>query len=262
MILEYHRPQTLDGALSLLARAAPLTLPMGGGTVLNRPSPDPIAVVDLQALELDEIVEKGNTMQVGATVTLQSLLDRPSLPAALKRALQHEASYNLRQAATVAGTLLAAGGRSPLTTALLALDVTLELKSLAFGEEQIGLGDLLPVRSERLRGRLVTSLGLPLNAHLAYEYVARTPADQPIVCAAVAHWPSGRTRLALGGFGATPLLALDGPDPSGIEEAARNTYSQAGDEWASAEYRQEMAVLLAKRCLDGVNPIIRQPVDH
>ena len=45
------------------------------------------------------------------------------------------------------------------------------------------------------------------------------------------------------------MLALDGPETGGLDVAARNAYSQAGDEWASAEYRQEMAGLLAVRCL-------------
>jgi CO/xanthine dehydrogenase FAD-binding subunit len=85
---------------------------------------------------------------------------------------------------------------------------------------------------------------------MAYESVARTPADLPIVCAAAAGWPSGRTRLALGGFGMAPLLALDGPEPEGAEIAARSAYSDAGDEWASAEYRREIAPVLARRCIE------------
>ena len=79
--------------------------------------------------------------------------------------------------------------------------------------------------------------------------IARTPADRPIVCVAAARWPSGRTRLALGGFGAAPTLAMDGPEDSGAQIAAASAYSQAGDEWASAEYRSEAAGILALRCL-------------
>jgi CO/xanthine dehydrogenase FAD-binding subunit len=90
---------------------------------------------------------------------------------------------------------------------------------------------------------------LPSNTRLAYESVARTPVDLPIVCAALAQWPSGRVRLALGGFGEAPVLAFDGPEPGGLEIAARDVYSRAGDEWASPEYRQEVAGTLAKRCL-------------
>jgi CO/xanthine dehydrogenase FAD-binding subunit len=249
MIVEYHRPDTIDEALRLLQREVPRTSPMGGGTVLNRPSPDPLVVVDLQSLGLSRIEPHGHSLQVGATATLQPLLDTPGLQPALVRAIRHEATYNLRQSATLAGTLVSADGRSPLAAALLVLDVQLELAGPGGKREKIGLGDLLPLRGELLQGRLITSLTIPLNIRLAYEYVARTPADLSIVCAAAARWPAGRTRLVLGGFGASPLLTLDGPESAGAEQAARDAYSQAEDEWASAEYRQEMAVVLARRCL-------------
>ena len=61
-------------------------------------------------------------------------------------------------------------------------------------------------------------------------------------------WPSGRTRLALAGWGPTPILALDGNEPGGVVEAAQNAFSEAEDEWASAEYRSKMAGILANRC--------------
>jgi len=151
----------------------------------------------------------------------------------------------------VAGALVTASGRSPFATAMLALDAQLRLQPDGNqpGDEQVGLGDLLPVRLERLPHRLITLVSIPLNARLAYEYVARSPADVPIVCAAVAIWPSGRTRVALGGFGDSPVLAFDGSEAEGAEIAASDAYSQAGDEWASAEYRQEVAGVLVKRCI-------------
>jgi CO/xanthine dehydrogenase FAD-binding subunit len=257
MILEYHRPTTIEAALALLARPQPPTLPLAGGTALVSRTPAPVAVVDLQALGLDTFQVQGNSLFLGATLTLQNLLDRLSeagaraegLAAGLKKAIRHEATYNLRMAATVAGTLVAASGRSPFTTALLALDADLLLQP---GDETLGLGDLLPARNERLRQRLITRLTLPLNVRLAYEYVARSPADQPIVCAAVAIWPSGRTRAALGGYGAAPRLAFDGTEAEGATLAARSAYSQCGDQWASAEYRQEIAGVLVERCLSDL----------
>ena len=66
---------------------------------------------------------------------------------------------------------------------------------------------------------------------------------------ALARWPSGRTRLAVGGYGNAPLLAMDGTESGGLEAAARNAFNDANDSWASAEYRREVAGILVYRCL-------------
>lgn len=254
MILEYHRPSKIDDVITLLSRAEPQTVPLGGGTALERFSTRPIAVVDLQSLGLDTVQREGNTLQIGATLTLQRLADalkdeKLANLTGLGQAIGLEATYNLRQVGTVAGALVAADGRSPFATAMLALDATLRLQP---GDEQVGLGDLLPLRPGSLAHRLITMVSIPANVKLAYEYVARSPADLPIVCAAVATWPSGRTRAALGGFGGAPVLALDGSEADGIEMAAKEACSRAGDEWASAEYRQEIAGLLVRRCVEAM----------
>jgi probable selenate reductase FAD-binding subunit len=252
MIVEYHRPDTLQQAVELLRRPDQPAYPLAGGTWLNRASAQAYAVVDLQNLGLNYITRRANRLEIGATTTLQALIDQPNdcLPAALVEAACLETTHNLRQVASLAGTLVTAGGRSPLVTALLALDAMLTFNP---GEKSLGLGDWLPLRPSRELSELITHLTIPCNARLAYAAVARTPADQPIVCAALARWSSGRTRLALGGFGSAPSLAFDGPEPGGIAIAARNAYALAGDAWASADYRSAMAEILAQRCLDELN---------
>lgn len=249
MIIEYHRPKNLEDALKLISRAEPATFPIGGGSILNRPRSDRFAVVDLQDLGLDAIHNRGNTLNIGAVVTLQSTSEVPGLPEALIKAISHEATFNLRQIATIAGTVIASDGRSPFTTALLALDASLILEP---GEERVYLGDLLPMREERLRGRLVTQIQIPLNTKLEYEYVARSPSDLPVVCVGIAKWPSGRTRVALGGFGEAPIIAFDGTESQGAEIAAKDAYSHAEDKWASADYRQAMAAILTRRQLGDI----------
>lgn len=251
MIKEYFRPKTLEEALERLAQ--PNTRPLGGGTVLSRQSDEAFDVVDLQALGLNKIHKVGEKLEIGATATLQALLECEHTPEALKTALRLEAPLNLRNIGTVAGTLVACDGRSPFAAVMLALDAKLTVDGGPQTEEKATstdyrLGDLLPLRQEILRGKLITKIEIPLNVSLAYEYVARTPVDRPIVCAALAQWTSGRTRLVVGGWGASPSVAMDGKDASGIEPAARNAAHDAEDEWASAEYRREVAVTLAKRC--------------
>lgn len=246
MITAYHRPQTLDEALTLLTR--PNVLPLGGGTLLSKPTAESIEVADLQALGLDTVKKNGNTLELGAALTLQSLLESEYCPPALKSALKLEAPLNIRNSATLAGTLIACDGRSTFASVLLALDAKLTATSKQNGEETLNIGDLLPLR-EQVRGKLITKIVIPLTVKLAFEYVSRTPADKPIVCAALAQWNSGRTRLALGGYGKSPILAMDGTEAEGIESAAKNAFHEANDEWASAEYRMDAAATLVKRCL-------------
>src|SRR5574340_191811 len=128
MITAYHRPTSLDEALRLISRPSPVTLPLGGGTLLSHQRGNDIEVVDLQALGMNTIMERGNLLDVGAAVTLQQLLEMPPRPAALAAPLRLEAPINLRNVATLAGTVVSADGRSPLVTALLALDAQLALK--------------------------------------------------------------------------------------------------------------------------------------
>lgn len=253
MIIEYHRPQTLEEALNLLA--TPNTLPLGGGTKINSPAfkDRDFAVVDLQDLDLKQITRNGYTLEIGATTTLQALLESADAPAALQQAIRQEASLNIRNAATVAGTLVSADGRSPFATAMLALDAKLDIRystadSRTSNTRVSNIGEFLALRS----AGLITLVSIPLNVKFAYEQVARTPADVPIACAALAQWKGGRTRLALGGYGANPLLAMDGTESDGVEAAAKNAFHEANDQWASAEYRMDVAAVLARRCLEGL----------
>jgi CO/xanthine dehydrogenase FAD-binding subunit len=137
---------------------------------------------------------------------------------------------------------------------MLALDASIEIHTHNEKPKKMKLGDWLPFRGDITRGKLITLVSFELNEYFSYEYIARSPADLPIVCAAVAKWNSGRTRLALGGWGTSPILAFDGPNSDGIEVASKDAYSEAEDEWASAEYRREMARILSIRCLNRIKP--------
>lgn len=252
MITTYHRPDTLEEALRFLIQ--PNTHPLGGGTLLSRPTADPISVVDLQQLGLGSIQPKGNDLEVGATCTLQSLLESTQASKSLQTAIKLEAPINIRNSATVAGTLVASDGRSPFAAMLLALDAKIE--QAVFINSKIeyrtsNIGEFLLLRS----ADLITKLILPLNVKTAFEFVSRTPADKPIVAAAVTQWNSGRTRLTLGGYGMSPMLAMDGTEADGIETAAGNAYQEAADEWATAEYRMDVAATLARRCLETISTL-------
>src|SRR6266496_4071282 len=160
MITAYHRPKTLDEALTLLTQ--PNRIPLGGGTLLAQATPAPVEVVDLQSLSLNAVKKQGNNLEIGATVTLQQLLESNECPEALKSALRLEAPLNLRNAATVAGTLVSCDGRSTFAAVLLALDAKMEQTKSNDSKIETrtsNIGDFLPLRN--LQGSLITSITLP-----------------------------------------------------------------------------------------------------
>ncbi|MEJ2758105.1 MAG: FAD binding domain-containing protein [Anaerolineales bacterium] len=249
MIIEYLRPKSLEESLEYLGRSTPVTVPLGGGTVLNAPSDRQLAVVDLQDLGLDGIAQKGSTLNIGATAPLQSLLETPEIQPALQQAIRLEAGYNLRQTGTVAGGLVSGDGRSSFVAAMLALDATLAWQP---ADQEQPLGEFLPLRNGGWPGLLISEVRISLQSKLSFEYIARSPADKPVVLAAAARWPSGRTRIVLGGYGKAPLTIVDGEANEGVLEAAEAAYLTAEDAWASSEYRSEMAKVLVGRCLGQV----------
>jgi CO/xanthine dehydrogenase FAD-binding subunit len=247
MITQYHRPRTLDEALTLLTQ--PDTVPLGGGTLLSHGSADPVRAVDLQLLGLDSLEKNGNNLEIGAAATLQSLLESNECPETMKQALKLEAPLNIRNSATAAGTLVACDGRSTFVSILLAADAKIEqafLENSKVEYRTTNIGEYLPLRP---RG-LITKIIMPLNVKLAFESMARTPSDKPIVCVAVAGWGSGRMRMAVGGHGKSPLLAMDGTSSDDLVTAAKNAFHEAVDEWGSAEYRMDVAATLAARCFE------------
>ena len=242
--IEYHRPQTLDEALELLEHGVPLA----GGTRLTPSLRGVGALVDLQDLDLDQIEATESTLEFGGTATLQGLVDNGSrLPEALIQAARLEAGWNIRNQATVGGTIVTGDGRSPLLTVLLALGAELEL---APGGDRISLGDAFDRGEARAGGKLITAIHAANPGRLEYAQVARSPADRPQICVAVVADPSEKlARIALGGYGAHPILLPNGEGLEAKEAAhlAQTMYADAGDQWASAEYRSSAAATLVAR---------------
>ncbi len=271
-VTEYHRPQQLEEALRLLARRDVRTVLLGGGSdLVAEGRRDVEAVVDLRDLGLSYIRREGDVLRIGATTTLQALIDSPeSAPAwggELARAIEHTAARNLREQGTIAGTLVAAAGNNPLAVMLLALDASLTILTPA--RKTVSLDDFFPNRQSLLHGALIIEIIVPLphpGAAAAFEKVSRTPADLPIVCAAVRAQIEGALRVArqvrigLGGVGRLPMRALrveqslEGRplDQQSIEEAVQaiGDLDPLPDFLGSREYRREMAAILARRAIE------------
>ena len=250
--LEYYRPKTLAEALTLLQRGVPLA----GGTALTPNRRGLGAVVDLQDLDLDSFEVSESGFRFGAALPLQALVTAADrLPPALVQACRLEAGWNIRNQASLGGTLFSGDGRSPLLTTLLAMGAELEW---AQGDSRMALAELLSLRAGRSPIGLITAVHARRPDRLAYEQVARSPADLPQICAAAAFFgKSDELVVALGGYGQHPLLVhhASGEPPRRLEtavQAAQQAYSKAGDAWASAEFRAAVAGTLVGRVVREV----------
>ena len=243
MIIEYHRPETEAEAIALLSHTDPKTVPLGGGTVLSR-TEEQVAVVDLQALGWNAIRESGTFVIAGSGVTLEALRSYFGADSALGRAIAIEAGKNIRDMATLGGTLGNNDGRSPLLTALLALGVELMVKP---GEEGYEVDQWLEARKSFRSSKVIASVFFSRSTSLEFESIGRSPLDLPMLCCAVARNGQHQVRIAIGGFGESPCLAFSGTDQEdylpGVEEALQNS----GDQWASAEYRLQTGRILVRR---------------
>jgi len=245
---KYHRPQTLSDALLLLSK--PNTIPLAGGTHINTKFRGLHDVVDLQNLGLDNIVVHNKKIKIGSTIKLQKLFQNNQIPDYFRTAFKLEAPLNIRNSASLGGLLLTCDGRSPVATCLMALDARIILEP---NHEEILISDFFIIRENFPKDRLITTIIFSIDQLFSFDHVARTPFDKPIVCSALSTWPNGRSRLALGGYGDQPLLVVDGNFSDAISAAARNSFLNAEDEWASAEYRSEMAEVLSRRCISIIN---------
>jgi len=246
MILETYRPKTIEDAVQLLLREDIETMPLGGGTFIKKITDRDFNVVDLGALSLNRIEKQGKNLIIGATATLQELKNYPDCPEALVDAIECDPNISIQQKATIGGAIVVADGRSSFATILLAMDGIVHIEP----QSAVHMGDFLPMRKDVLRGRLITAIEIPLNVRVSLQYVKHKNNDYPIISAAIAIWNSGRTRLAFGGFGRLPVLAMDGPISDGVFPALRNALYDAEDDRAPAKTRMELGRKLVERCLE------------
>ena len=261
---EYHRPTDWASAQELLRRAeiraTPLIL---GPRVPIPPYGDAESIVDLSRLDLSYIkVDDG--VHIGALTPLQDLAASAQLEAIanglLSEAARLTAHYGLRHLATVGGALLARPGPPEVGLALLALEAVVIIR----GEEtrEVSLADF---SADSLQaGEVMAEVRfVPTGAGGALERVARTPRDEAIVAAAavveVTNGNCRKVRLALAAPRPQRMPAaekmLEGQPITNdqlqkMADAATSEAQVSADFRASAEYRQAMAGVLARRALE------------
>ncbi len=273
---EYHRPTSLDEAVSLL-RENEEARPIAGGhsllPMMKLRLATPAALVDVGRIPgLDTISTNGGGLTIGAlarhAAVASSEVVRAECPVLAETAALI-GDPQVRNRGTLGGSIAHADPASDYPTVLKALGATITAVG-ADGEREIGADDFfLGIFSTACSpGELLTSVkvpGTPAGTGACY-LKHRHPASSYCVVgvAAVVTVEGGactRARLTVGGLTAPPVHATAAADAltggPGSEEAIAAAAEKVeesipeaiGDAYASSEYRTHLAKVLAARAL-------------
>ncbi len=273
---EYHRPQSLDEALAILASHGEDARIVAGGhsliPMMKLRLARPDHLVDLQDLgELRGIGADGSTIVIGAMTTQHALIASAVLAAKvpiLRETSLEIADPQVRYCGTLGGNVANGDPGNDMPAVMMALDASYRVKGKA-GERDIPARDFYQgaYATSLGDGEILTSVRIPApaNGHgYAYEKQKRKIGDYATAAAAVVLTLSGgkcnSAAIALTNVADTPLFAEEAGaalvgtilDDTAIAEAARRAQAIAKpspDGRGPADFRAHVAGVMVKRAV-------------
>jgi aerobic carbon-monoxide dehydrogenase medium subunit len=270
---DYAAPKSVAEAVKALSTTAD-SRPLGGGhgllNAMKLSRRGAALLVDLCRIrELHGVSEVDGAVRIGAATTLGEVVDSPTLrdrQPVLARAAAAAVDAQVRNRATVGGTLASRLAASDLAAALLLVDATVGIAGPT-GERVVSLDDFYAANGPALTaGEIITSVTVPAAAtaktETAYLKVSDRATLQPICGLAAGvtvgrdgkfktvrlavtgatHWPT-RLRAAEQALTGTRAPVETGSLPVGPAEAF------VDDASASATYRAHLTRVLIGRAL-------------
>ena len=252
-IREYKRAESLEEAWQLNQKRQNRIL--GGMIWLKMETINVGTAIDLSGLGLDTIEETEEDFSIGAMVTLRQLEQHTGLNqythGAVQEAVRHIVGVQLRNLATVGGSIYSRFGFSDVLTMFLAMDCSVELYK----------GGVVPLAeyAQRPYDRdvLVRLIVKKEAAEFYYQSVRNSQTDIPVLTCAAACTTDDTYRIVIG---ARPLRAMrfDFPAESRLpaEEFAQKLAGAVQEQIVtgsnmrgSAEYRKHLAGVLTRRAV-------------
>jgi len=244
-IREYKRAESLEEAWQLNQKRPNRVL--GGMIWLKMENINVGTAIDLSGLGLDTIEETDESFSIGAMVTgLAAYTD-----GAVRESVRHIVGVQLRNLATVGGSIYSRFGFSDVLTMFLALNASVELYK----------GGVVPLAeyAQRPYDRdiLVRVLVPKENARFVYQSVRNSQTDFPVLTCAAAKLADGSIRAAIGARPGKAVLYTAAPEAGETAEefAARFAAEVKADIKTEsnlrggAEYRRHLAGVLTKRAV-------------
>lgn len=276
---EYHRPATVDEALSMLAELGDDARAMAGGQslmpMLALRLAQPAHVIDLDRLDELTSVDVGDAaLRLGAMVRQRSVERSAEIASAcplLAQAVPHIGHVPIRTRGTIGGSLAHADPVAELPAVACALDADIVLRSVR-GERVVGATDFFTSHftTTAAPDELLVEVRFPVaggRVGSAFAEMSRRPGDFAIVGAAatVATADDGTiasAAIALCGVGSTPmrlsaaekLIVGQRPSQELFREAMASGTADIDppdDLHGTAAYRRQVGAVLGERVLSA-----------
>lgn len=263
----YARPETVEEAYELL-RKGRMNRVLGGGVWLRLQERRISTVIDLSGCGLDKVEETEDSFRIGAMVTLHQLETHAAFNDATCHVFEHAVrdivGTQMRNCATVGGSVFGRFGFSDVLTALLALDCEVELAGA--GIVSLATFVNMPYERDVLAHVIVHKHDYAAN----FQAVRRSATDFPVLNVCAARWDGWHVAV-----GARPTRArlLEGERLSLPAEFTPEQLDAACDRLAelpvgsnmrgSERYRRHLARELGRRAIcqaAGLEPPTPDPV--
>jgi len=273
---QYHSPETLEDALSLLAELENAS-PVIGGTdlmiAMRNGVSTPDHIVDLNEIsELNYVKEEDDIIMIGATATHAQVANSPLITkvTSLVDAVSRIGSPQIRNRGTITGNICNASPAADSAPPLLVHMAEVEIQS-PDGVRVIPIADLFegPKINSLEPGELLTEIRIPVTpsgSASSFKRIGRRKAFTLSVVSAAAYIQmEGETcidaKVAFGSVAITPIRVLEAESllsGSKLEEETVQAASDAvyeavkpiTDVRGTAEYRKDMCPVLMRRAID------------
>jgi CO/xanthine dehydrogenase FAD-binding subunit len=254
-IKEFIRPDSLLQANELLSSEGAVIV--GGGAFMHLGNIEIKRAIDLHNLGLDYIKESNELIEIGAMTTLRELemnsSTKQNFSGILSKAAASIMGVQVRNIATVGGSIYGKYGFSDILTALLALNAQVELYNA-------GLMTLENYLEASFNKDIILKVIINKSVSKAsFEYFKKTSSDFSVLNAAAAI-VKGKLRICVGARPARARVAKGAMSFLNIIDSTNTAAEMAGilaaeemqfgsDIRASEEYRKELCHTLVKRCV-------------
>jgi carbon-monoxide dehydrogenase medium subunit len=257
---EYHRPESVEAALSLLQGAEDGKLMAGGQTLiptLKQRLAQPSDVIDLGGLkELVGICEDGDALVVGAMTThgavAEDALVKAQLPA-LASLAEGIGDPQVRNRGTLAGSIANNDPAADYPGAVVGLNATVKTNRREIAADDFFTGMFETALDE---DELILSVRFPRAKRAAYAKFPNPASRYAMVGAFVAELADGSVRVAITGAAACVFRWTDaeqalagGLDAAKLDQLSVDAEGLNSDMHGSAAYRAHLVKVMTKRAL-------------